>query len=35
MFMAFHTTEKRRPRLIALFGTLLIVGSVVLVLARA
>jgi hypothetical protein len=34
MFMAFHTTDKRRPYLAALFATLLIIGLVVLVLTR-
>ena len=30
MFMAFHTTGKRRSRLIAIFATLLIIGVIVL-----
>ena len=30
MFMAFHTSEKRRPILIALFATLLLAGVVLL-----
>jgi hypothetical protein len=30
MFMAFHTTDKRRPWLIAVFATLLIIGVIVL-----
>jgi hypothetical protein len=35
MFMAFHTSAKRRPWLIALFATLLIVGLMILLLTRA
>jgi hypothetical protein len=35
MFMAFHTSAKRRPWLIALFATLLIVGVMILLLTRA
>ena len=30
MFMAFHTSAKRRPWLIALFATLLVVGVMIL-----
>ena len=31
MFMAFHTTERRRPWLIALFLALLLIGVALLV----
>ena len=34
MFMVFHSTAKRRPWLIALFATLLVIGVIVL-LARS
>lgn len=34
MFMAFHTSAKRRPYLIALFATLLVIGVAVLMLTR-
>ena len=35
MFMAFHTSAKRRPWLIILFATLLIVGLLMLAMTRA
>lgn len=33
MFMAFHTSPRRRPWLIALFATLLLIGGALLALA--